>query len=225
MRLEHWFYTIPLRLRSLFRRNQLEQELDEELQIHLEQQIAQEVNRGKTPEEARYAALRAMGGIEQLKEQSRDSRKTRWLEDLAQDLAYAVRTLIKTPGFTIVAALVLALGIGANTAVFAVVNSVLLRPLPYDEPDRLFLLSTIPKVLSFDPGPIMVDRDYLQFRRQNHSFESLTALDNAAGGRKMTLTRQGEPVQLKAAIVGPDFMRVLRVQPSLGAHFSQRRPI
>ncbi len=213
MRLEHWLYTIPLRLRSLFRRNQLEQELDEELQIHLEQQIEMEVKRGKTPEEARYRALQAMGGMEQRKEECRDSRRVRWLQDLTQDLAYGVRTLMKTPGFTVVAAVVLALGIGANTAVFTVVKSFLLRPLPYDQAERLFLLSNVPKQLTFDPGPTMADRDYLQFRRYNHSFESLS---NVASPRAMTLTRWGEPAVLSAARVGQDFTRVLHVKLALG---------
>ncbi len=173
MRLEHWFYTIPLRLRSLVRRKRMERELDEELQIHLEQAIRQRLAMGKTPDEARYAALHAMGGTEQRKEECRDTRRVRWIEDLLQDARYAVRSLAKTPGFSVMAALILALGIGANTAVFTIVNGVLLRALPFPEPDRLFLISYKPKSLLFDPGPSMVDRSYLEFRQHNHSFESL----------------------------------------------------
>jgi MacB-like periplasmic core domain len=218
MRLEHWFYTIPLRLRSLFRRSQMDQELEDELQIHLEQQIAQEEARGKTSEAARYAALRAVGGLEQRKEECRDSRRVRWLHDLMQDAAYAVRTLAKNTGFTIVATLVLALGIGTNTAVFTIVNHVLLRPLPYPEPNRLFLISNIPKQLPFDPGPIMIDRDYLQFRQYDHLFEGLATISSASG-RKMTLTKHGEPAIFTASVVGPDLLRILRVQPSLGRAF------
>lgn len=218
MRLEHWIYTIPLRLRSLFRRNQVERELDEELQFHLVQRIEQEVSSGTAPDEARYAALRAMHGIEQQKEECRDSRRVRWLQDLMQDASYSVRTLTKTPGFTAVAALVLALGIGANTAVFTVVNGVLLRPLPYPEPERLFLISNLPKDLIFNPGPIMVDSDYLEFRRYNHSFESLATVANSEGS-KVTLTKHGDPVVLNASNVGPDFLRVLRVQPAMGRGF------
>jgi predicted permease len=215
MRLEHWFYTIPLRLRSLFHRSRVERELEEELQLHLETRIDQEMAMGKTREEARSAALRAMEGMEQRKEECRDARRVNWLQDLVQDARYAVRTLAKTPGVTMVAVLVLALGIGTNTAVFTIVNGVLLRPLPFPEPNRLFLISNRPQRFSFASGPIMVDRDYLEFRQRNHSFESLATL----GTNKVTLTGSGEPVVLTASAVGPDFLRVLRARPEIGRGF------
>ena len=218
MRMVHRIYKGRLRLRSLFRRQQMEQELNEEFELHLAQQIELEIAGGKNLQEARYAALQAMGGMEQHKEECRDSRRVQWLQDVAQDVTYAVRTLAKTPGFTVIAAGVLALGIGANTAVFTLVNQVLLRPLPYPEPDRLFRISAVPKSLMFDPGLIMVDRNYSEFRRHNHSFESVAQV-GSTGGMKITLTRQGEPTVLTASVVGPDMLRVLRVHPFLGSEF------
>ena len=221
MSLERWFYTLPLRLRSLFRRGRVEQELDEELRYHLERQIEENLEQGMSREEARYAALRAMGGIEQQKERCRDMRRVNFIEDLMQDLRYGLRVLVKSPVFTTVAVLSLALGIGANTAIFSVVNNLMLRPLPYPDSQRIMVVWHTPPQESF-PGLEQVFRitgELPGLEEPEQRFEQMAAY-NYAG---FSLSTSDDPVSVIGAAVSSEFFSVLRSSPSQGRTFISRR--
>jgi putative ABC transport system permease protein len=214
MRLEHWLFTIPLRLRSLFRWVQADQELDDELRDHLERKTEECVAQGMTQEEAHRRARVDLGGIEQTKEKCREARRVNWIPDLIQDLHFALRMLRKSPGFTTVAVLTLALGIGANTAVFSVVNTVLLRPLPYPDSDRLVQIwSTNPNTNRW--GMWTAYPRFEDWRRQNTVFEEV------ATARTWVISIKGgdHPESLFGVITSSQLLQLLRVQPMLGRGF------
>src|SRR5437764_3939182 len=132
---------LRMRVRSVFSRTDVERELNAELRFHLDEEIAANIQDGISPEEARLAALRALGGTTQIAEECRDARGLNWLEGLLQDLRYALRQLRRAPGFAVVVILMLALGIGANTAIFSLIDALLLKPLPVNEPHQLYELA------------------------------------------------------------------------------------
>lgn len=210
MRLQRWFYTVPLRLRSLLRRGQVEQELDEELRYHLNRQIEENLARGMLATEARYAALRAIGGIEQHKEECRDMRRVNFIEDLVQDVRYGLRVLAKSPVFTAVAVLTLALGIGANTAIFSVVNALLLRPLGFPEAERLVMLWEVTPEGRHQNTTSRAN--FRAWRDQSTSFESMAAFTD----QRLNLTGDGDPEEVPVQFATSELFRVLGCEPLIG---------
>ena len=208
------------RLRRFVRRlvnagwsDRAEHELSREIAAHLAQLEDQFQRRGMSIEDARVAARRAFGGVEQAKELQRDARSFRWLIDVRQDVRYALRMLRRAPGFTAVAALTVALGIGANSAIFTVVHAVLLRPLPYPEPGRLVGIVQYHKVT----GPEVVALpDYLEWRDRSRSVESL----GAAWTRVFNVTGVDEPERLTGAAATETLFVTLGVAPQIGTTFN-----
>jgi predicted permease len=202
------------RMRAQLRRGKIEHELDRELRFHLEMETAENMRRGMSEEEARRAALRDFGGVEQVKEEYRDLSRFRRLEEFWQDLRYGARVLLKTPGFTAATALTLALGVGANTAVFSVVYATLLKPLPYPEAGRIYSAEAVipERSLSF-AGRI---QDYLAWRKADTPFSAVAAL--RPGG--WNLTGNGEPERVGGANVSVNFFDFLGVPPALGRGFA-----
>src|SRR5262245_55748316 len=165
---------LRLRLRALFFKSKMEVELDEEVRFHLEREIEENVARGMGAEEARYAALRSFGGIERVKEESRDERGVRLLDEVWQDLRYGVRMLRKSPNYTLIAVISLAVGIGANTAIFSVVNTLLLKALPYHDPDRIVLVWGVDNQSGGGARSQVSATDVADWRRQNSVFAEIT---------------------------------------------------
>src|SRR5216684_8983960 len=170
----------------LLRRRKMEDQLDKELRFHIEQHMSQLIERGIPPDEARRQARLALGGPEQVKEKCRDARGTRWLEDLLRDTRIALRTFRRKPGFTVVALLILSLGIGATTVMFAVINSVLLRPLSYPEPDRLVTLRGFTEAFGELWG--CSNLDFADVKRESQTL-ALAAWTYGGG----TISEAGEP--------------------------------
>ncbi len=204
---------IQTRLSSLFRRRRLEGELDRELKYHIDMLVEQNVKAGMSPEDAKREALRTFGGVERVKDDVRDTWLSRFVETALQDIRYGLRNLRRNPGFAFVVMLTMALGIGANTAIFSVVNGVLLRPLPYREGDKIVVLrhgvgDTVANDLNFSVKDL---DDY----RQSRSISDIIEFHNMF----FTLLSRHEPERVSTGVVSSNFFDVLGVRPLYGRAF------
>ena len=207
MPLAGWRWTLPLRFRSIFRRSAVERDLDDEIRMHVEEQTRQNLTRGMTHDEARLAALRAFGGVEQRKEECRDARGIRVMEDFVADLRYASRMMRRAPAFTAVAVLSLALGFGANTAIFSLLDALLLKSLPVHEPDQLFALRGTAHY------PV-----YQAIRQHNRWFIDLFATSGVS--RLDVEVGNTLPERTSVSLVSGSYFSVLGVRPVIGRTFT-----
>jgi putative ABC transport system permease protein len=209
-----WFRELSRRLSMLFSRKRFEADLDEEMRLHREMREQDLVERGLAPKEARYAAQRRFGNELVLREESRDMWGWNWLENLLQDVRYGSRMLVKNPSFTVVAVLTLTLGIGANTTIFSLVNSVLLRPLPFQDPERLVDL----RETEVAPGDYPLSGpDYLDWQAQNHTLEAVSLY---SWRQIMSASGTGEPEPASVVPTQENFFEVVGVRPLLGRGFA-----
>ena len=201
--------------RQFFTRNRMYSDLSEEIAQHLAERMEVLMAQGMSREEAKYAAKREFGNVTRIEERSREAWMWPIVESAAADARFAVRQLRKNPGFAITTILTLALGIGATTAIFSLVNAVLLRPLPFPEQDRLVWLKQQDHSL---PGVVQESLsypDYFDWRTQNHSFSGMASYE----GGGVTFETEGESQRLDAQMVSANFFQVLGVAPMLGRDF------
>ena len=210
-----WLRIFWLRLTALFLRRRLDDQLDEELGFHLQMQIKENLRNGMNPQNARNAALRSFGGVDQAKENCHDARGVRFIEDSVQDIRYGLQMIRRNPGLAAVAVMTLTLGIGANTAVFSVVNAVLLRPLPFPHPEELVQITAesnrVGKIPSFRPS------EFQAFQRKAQSMSEVSAYRTLQGN--LTGGDQAERVKLRT--VSANLFSLLVVQPRIGRAFEQ----
>jgi len=203
------------RLLGFFRKRHGDENLDAELRSHLQLLAGENIRRGMSPEEAQHAARREFGGVEQTKEAYREQRGLPFIDTLLQDLRFALRMLAKKPGFAVVAILTLAVGIGATSAVFSVVDRILFRSLPYPQDERLVSFGVM---APFDSREFMLGPDFVDWRPRQAPFESITAVE--PGSVDCDLTEQN-PSRLSCGQADAAFLPTFRIQPILGRNFTR----
>jgi predicted permease len=212
-----WIDLLAMKSAMLFGRRNAGAQLDDELRFHLDRQIAENVAAGMNAEEARFAALRSFGNPALLREQTREKWSWRSVEQLLREIRYGIRTLRRTPGFAIIAVLVMALGIGANVALFTVVRSVLLKPLPFKDPNRLMMVYE--SNIKGDDHNVVAGGVYDQWKQQNHSFSNLALFQDTRYGLA------GAGGQLPEDLIGTqvswNLLSTLGVHPALGRDFTE----
>jgi predicted permease len=202
-----------LRVRSLFRRSRIEDELSSELAFHLEQQISENIEHGMNAQEARNAALRTIGNLENLKDECRDTRRVEWIMAVLRDVHYAVRTLRNNPGFTAVAVLSLALGIGVNTALFSVVDAVMLKSLPVGEPERLVVIDRVNPSGNRDSFSYPL---FEEIRDRVPVFSGVFAALHGTDRVEVILPGARSIVEADLRFVSTGYFEVLQVRPAIG---------
>lgn len=213
MNLERWLRIARLRFRSLFRRSEVERELDEELRYHVARQTEENIAKGMPPDEARAAALRALGGFEYRKEQVRDTRGTAWIEGTWRDLTLAVRSLRRNPGFASAVVLTLALGIGANTAMFTMLRGTLLRPLPNRDSDRLvYLRQSAPG--ADDENVLFSVPEIEDYRAATRTLSEIAEYSTAVPF--IFVGAEGHPERVHVAVVSGNYFDVVGLAPVVG---------
>ncbi len=217
MRLEHWWFTAPLRLKSILRRRRVERELDEELQFHLEQKIEEGIADGLSPDKARYRAMRAMGGLDQRKEEMRDMRRIRWLTDFLDDVRYAIRSLRRTPGLTAFVVITIALGIGMTATPFSMLDALIFRPYPVPHPSGVVTLVSTLHDNSFDSFSY---REYLDIRDNTKSYDGVIA-NAPLGAVGFRAEPRATPRVRAGMMVSGNYFHVLGVEPQLGRGFRE----
>jgi len=215
MRMEHWWFKVPLRLRSLFRRRRADQELDEELQFHLDMKTEEGIARGLAPDEARYRALSAMGGLAQRKHEMRDTRGVHWLTDFLDDVRYASRSLRRTPALTAFIVITIALGIGMTAMPFSMLDALVFRPYPIPNPNGVVTLVSTSRDKSFE---CFSYREYRDIVGGTRSYDGVVA-STPIGAVGFSAEPGTTPRIRGGMMVSGNYFRVLGVEPRVGRGF------